>query len=94
MGSLKAHEAATVMTDMVGKEMAMEYHLRHNHFPPVPKEMVPMCIEAAETYGDDPDRLIDLPEGTTWKGGTQAPVWAIVEGHHLEPFVEEWGSWG
>jgi hypothetical protein len=91
MGTLRAMEAATIMTEMAGREQAMSYHLTANHFPPVPTTMLPVCIKAVENW-EDSDMMLDLPEGIEYQGQTQAPVWAIIEGHHLEVFVEAWGE--
>lgn len=95
MGNLRAHEAATTMTEMAGLRAAIFYHLQANHFPPVPETMVPICIEAVQlgveqvlagTYAEE-DILIDLPEDISYRGASQAPLSAIIESHHLEPFI-------
>lgn len=70
-------------------EQALVWHLTSNHFPPVPTTMVEPCIQAIDAiHEDDAERLIDLPEETSWRGQSKAPAWAIVEGHHLEAFLE------
>ena len=33
-------------------------------------------------------KLIDLPAGIKWRGKDQAPVSALIEGHHLECFID------
>ncbi len=84
MGSLQATE----MADLLPLEQAMAWHLGVNHFPPVPSEMIPVCIEAIEAVNDyDNDREIALPLGTSWRGMATAPAYAIVQGHHLDPWV-------
>jgi len=84
MGSLQATE----MADLLPLEQAMAWHLQVNHFPAVPSEMIPVCIEAVEAVNDyDEDRQIELPLGTTWRGMATAPAYAIVQGHHLDPWV-------
>jgi hypothetical protein len=113
MGTIRAIEAATTMTDMAGLERAMTYHLRSNHYPPVPREMVPVAIEAVQVYAAalvefsptgfefELDEL-DLNGGATFQGRDTAPVRAIIEGHHLDAFVEAelerlgyaWNEWG
>ena len=73
--------------------------LRGNHYPPVPYSMVDVCIEAIEACNeDDSCRLIQLPTDgldrngepfqITWRGSSKAPAWAIVEGHHLQAWVD------
>lgn len=84
MGSLQAQE----MADLLPLEQAMAWHLQVNHFPAVPSEMIPVCIEAIEAVNDyDESREIAMPLGTTYKGLTTAPAWAIVNGHHLEAWI-------
>lgn len=79
-------------------ENSIAIQLQSNHYPPVPLSMVEPCIEAIEACNeDDHARLIKLPiDGTdrngepfqiTWRGNDHAPAWAIVEGHHLESWV-------
>ena len=59
--------------------------LRSNHYPPVPLSMIDPCIEAINACNEQEyDKLIELPEGISWRGETHAPASAIVEGHHLE----------
>jgi hypothetical protein len=86
MGAIQAQGMVDLGVDL---ETAITWHLQHNHFPPVPVSMVPVCIEALDWCNDDePNTLVDLPEGVTFKGRPQAPAWAIVEQHHLDPWVE------
>ena len=87
MGSNFANELST-MSD-ISLENAIAIHLQSNHYPPVPLSMVQPCIEAIEAYWeDDSDRLIKLPEATSWRGKDSAPAWAIIEGHHLDSWCQ------
>lgn len=87
MGSLQAREMAEFGADNL--EQALTWHLQSNHFPPVPKIMVPICIQAIDAANEgDWDKEIGLPEGVGYKGLTVAPVHAIIEQHHLDPWVE------
>ena len=62
--------------------------LTHNHYPPVPTSMVQVCIEALEACnGDEPDVVLALPDGITWRGKPSAPAFAIVEAHHLDSWL-------
>ena len=71
-------------------EMALGYHLQGNHYPPVPLSMVQPCIDAIDAYYDeDYDKLIEMPEGVSYKGDTHAPAWAIIEQHHLDAWLPE-----
>jgi len=90
MGSVTAIGLADTTLDL---ETQLAYHLKGNHYPPVPIEMVQPCIEAIDAfYDEDFDRMIDMPMvgdfQITYKGNKQAPAHAIVEQHHLQWFIE------
>ncbi len=90
MGSVTAIGLADTTLDL---ETQLLYHLKGNHYPPVPAEMVAPCIEAIDAaYDEDYDRMIDMPMvgefQITYKGSTQAPAWAIIEQHHLSFFID------
>lgn len=89
MGSVTAIGLADSVLDL---ETQLLYHLRGNHYPPVPAEMVQPCIDAIDAaYDEDYNRMIDMPMvgdfQITYKGNTQAPAWAIIEQHHLDFFI-------
>lgn len=85
MGSLQAHE----MADLATLEQGITWHLRSNHYPPVPVSMVPVCIQAIDALnGEEYGLEIDLPDGITWNGSSTAPACEIVRCHHLEPWLE------
>lgn len=87
MGSLQAREMAELGSENL--EQTIEWHLRANHFPPIPKSMVPVCIEAIQHANEGNfDKLVSLPDGVGYKGLTVAPVLAIVEQHHLDAWIE------
>jgi hypothetical protein len=87
MGALQA----TDLADNFSLEDGIKIHLTSNHYPAVPIEMVPTCIEAIDAVNSqsDWDKLITLPHGISWKGLTQAPASAIIEQHHLEFWIIE-----
>ena len=90
MGSITAIGLADSVLDL---ETQLLYHLKGNHYPPVPAEMVAPCIEAIDAaYDEDFNRMIDMPMvgdfQILYKGSTQAPAWAIIEQHHLDWFIE------
>lgn len=67
---------------------SIRIQLTANHYPPVPVSMVEPCIEAINACNDeDYDKLIKLPEGVSYRGEEYAPANAIVEGHHLEQWL-------
>jgi hypothetical protein len=90
MGSVTAIGLADSVLDL---ETQLLYHLKGNHYPPVPAEMVQPCIDAIDAYYDeDYDRLIDMPMvgnfQILYRGETQAPAHAIVDQHHLSWFIQ------
>ena len=90
MGSVTAIGLAETTLDL---ETQLLYHLRGNHYPPVPAEMVAPCIEAIDAfYDEDYGRMIEMPMvgdfQILYKGMTHAPASAIVEQHHLDTFIE------
>ena len=71
-------------------ETQIEYHLSGNHYPPVPKSMVSVCIEAIDNANaGDWNRMVRLPEGTTFRGYPIAPTHEIVDQHHLYTWIIE-----
>lgn len=81
--------AEAVSDGLTNLNDAVEWQLRSNHYPPVPSSMVEPCIKAIMAVADDEaDTLIELPVGVEYKNSSKAPAWAVVEQHHLYPFVE------
>jgi len=71
-------------------ESQIEWHLRSNHFPPVPSSMVTPCIEAIDAINEgNYEKLISLPEGVGYRGLTVAPANAIAEAHHLDAWIQD-----
>ena len=95
MGSIQAME----MAEMLSMEDAIAWHLRSNHYPPIPVSMVQPCIDAIEAgLDEDWNRLIKLPTDgfdrngkpfqIRWRGQDHAPAYAIIEQHHLDAWLE------
>jgi hypothetical protein len=85
--------ALGIKDSVLDLETQILYHLKGNHYPPVPAEMVTPCIEAIDAYYDeDYGRMIDMPMvgdfQILYRGEKQAPARAIVEQHHLEWFID------
>jgi hypothetical protein len=72
----------------------LAWHLQGNHYPPVPLEMIDPCIDSIElaSVGDWEAEVL-LPKGVSYKGNTHAPVWALIEQHHLNEWVSEEGEY-
>lgn len=89
---------AWAMAESVGEgylnlRQALSWHLQYNHYPAVPSDMNDVCALAIQYANNgEYDILLDLPEGTLYRGKTQAPVWAIIDAHHLGSFVNEDGE--
>jgi len=95
MGSVTA---LGIKDEVLDLETQILYHLKGNHYPPVPAEMVAPCIEAIDAYYDeDYDRMIDMPKvgdfQILYRGSTQAPAHAIVDQHHLHTFIDPVDDW-
>jgi hypothetical protein len=91
MGSVTALGIQDTVLDL---ETQILYHLKSNHYPPVPSEMVQPCIDAIDAYyEEDYQRMIDMPMvgdfQITYRGSTQAPASAIIEQHHLSFWLPE-----
>jgi len=102
MGALQAQEFAAMDVDL---ETALAWHLKGNHYPPIPSVMVQPCIQAIDAYWeDDLNRLIPLPiDGVgrdgepfqiRWRDGNDhAPAWALIEHAHLQAWCQEDDEW-
>ena len=85
MGSLQAME----MAEMLEIESAIAWHLQANHYPPVPQSMVKPCLEAIDNaIAGDWLKMVEMPEGVSYRGSRFAPTDAIIEQHHLHAWVE------
>ena len=74
-------------------EQALEIHLTSNHYPAVPLIMVAPCVEAIELANQGYWLAeIELPEGVTFRGEPVATAGDIIDGHHLEAWIDysEW----
>ena len=87
MGSIYAEGLTEIGLSL---EEQILVHLTSNHYPPVPKIMVPVCIEAIDKANEgDWYSMIPMPENVKYQGEDHAPVNAIVEQHHLEFWIIE-----
>lgn len=88
MGSNLAYDLAEQID--LPLETQIGYHLQGNHYPPVPLFMVQPCIEAIDAYyEEDYNKLIEMPEGVSYRGDRYAPAHAIISQHHLEAWLPE-----
>lgn len=64
------------------------WHLRGNHYPPVPSEMIEPCLLALSLASNGEwEARVQLPDGITYRGDDSAPASAVIEQHHLEAWV-------
>ena len=85
MGSVFANDLADMDMDI---RTQLKIHLTGNHYPPVPSSMVDACLDAIDAYHEeDYSRLIQLPEGVSWRGEDSAPASALAEAHHLDAWL-------
>ena len=87
------YNTAVDLSENLDLETSLRMHLRGNHYPPVPVEMVPICIEAIELAKEELwDEEIQMPLindfQVMYKNRQTAPVWAIIEQHHLQAWLE------
>jgi|SRR5579864_5440187 len=93
------------MRELASEEVALAWHLRSNHFPPIPAYMEPLARRVlrivrgaiAEHDGEVPravwDRRLKLPGNVTHRvTGGYATVWALFEHMHLECFIDTIGD--
>ena len=74
----------------LGLSESIRIHLVSNHYPPVPASMVPVCMQAIQSYNENMngDERLELPNGVSWRGEATAPAWAIIESHHLHAWCD------
>lgn len=82
------YNTALDLSEQLDIHSSLRIHLQSNHYPPVPSSMVQPCLDAIDAYYDEAyDRLIELPEGVSWRGNDTAPAHAIAEAHHLDAWL-------
>ena len=54
-------------------------------------ENIDLSLEQAIDFAheDKWDETIEMPDGISYKGLTAAPVWAIIEQHHLDAWLPQ-----
>ena len=69
-------------------ETMLEWHLKHNHYPPAPLILMDACRDAISLAQSDAwDEMVDLPEGMLYNGSPVASAQSVVDAFHLEDFV-------
>lgn len=85
------HTIAVAISELdIPLKEQIEIHLVSNFYPPIPRWMAQTCVDALNAYWEqDTNRMIDMPNGVTYKGSTSAPAWAVVEQHKLDTWLNE-----
>lgn len=85
MGALQAQAIADDVKDgNLNLEIALQFHFRSNHYPPLPLSLIPIAVKIIK--GEVTDR-VTLPDGITYKGSKTAPVQACIKAWHLDSFL-------
>ena len=80
MGRLQAEE----MISLLKREQALQWHLQYNHYPPISLTFVPVAeIAIDKANAEEWEEIIKMPNGK------ELTVAEIVEGLHLESFLEQ-----
>lgn len=83
------YASARDMAEQTDLRTAIAWHLRGNLYPPVPLVMVETCEQAILSVLDnEAKKMLPLPDGVLYRGEPFASAAAVVEGHHLEAFVD------
>lgn len=70
-------------------ELTLGWHLQSNHYPPIPKAMIPVALEAIDAYNEeDVERTISLRDICQFQGKDSAPAYEIVDYMHLHSFID------
>lgn len=77
------------MLSVTDRATTLRWHLQHNHYPPVPLAMLPVCKAAIEALENgEPNLEITLPDGVTFRGDRAPRAWRLVAALHLDAFVQ------
>jgi hypothetical protein len=82
--------AGMVAREKLRLDAALAAHLRGNHFPPIPLEMVGPAKKAIEAANEDErDRIIPLPDGIEHRSGaTEVPASTLIDHMRLDCFID------
>ncbi len=96
MGAFSARGMSEAVDDgLIELRQALSWHLNTNCYPPVPLDLIDSCVLAIHAIEEnEPDTLITFPEDILWRGRNQVPAWAVVDGLHVESFIDADEDWG
>jgi len=86
VGSLQAKE----MREQASHEVALTWHLQHNHYPPIPLMMIPIAQQAIEAANEHEwDREIEMPDEVEHKvHGNNVPACVLIDYMNLQDFLD------
>lgn len=72
-------------------EQQLSIHFSSNCYPPIPKIMIPVAVEAIDAYWEeDYSRMIPLPEGVEFRtGATSVSASQAIESLRLDAWCME-----
>jgi hypothetical protein len=82
--------AELVASGEASLEVSLEWHLAANHFPPLPRELIPLCKQAIELANDEEwEENLELPAGLRYGRDEKVniKVWELVEACHLDALL-------
>jgi len=89
MGNMQAMD----MADAINKKWidlgtALHWHLRYNHYPPLPVALIETAKTAIERANEgDFDSQIELPQDISFRGRSKMSVYDAVEYMRLNTYV-------
>jgi len=92
VGYLNENGETVVNREYLKLMASLEWHLKYNHYPPLPTKLIGVCIQAidkgveAEIFDnwDLLDEEIKLPEGLR---GKTTKISDLIEGCHLHDYI-------
>ena len=82
------HMSVVEMRQFLTEELALEWHLQSNCYPPVHGAFIPMARKAIEhARAGEWNHLLEFPEGAGRHGQTEPVQW-VIEKLHLQAFLE------
>ena len=89
MGRLYAEGIRETETSL---EQQLAWHFTGNCYPPVPLQMIPVAVAAIEAIVSDGewDRMIDLPEGVSFRGSDQVRAADVADQFRLDAWLDNY----
>lgn len=92
MGSgIASQLAEDVRLKSIRLDIALSYHLLNNHYPPLPRALIPVCkaVIKRANNGNNLNSEVKLPKGITYKGRKSAPLYECIKEWHLDCFIND-----